>query len=200
MLLLVLPLCLFAGGSIDSSTAAATPGTPVEGEPFVDHLFSTPAEYEAATGSALPAFNESPMMTERVEAGELPALTERLPKDVQVVRPPYEYGSYGGPLHDYAYPESGGYFSLMVEAQVQGLGTYPPDTRVIYPNLVKSWEQSNEFKTFTLYLREGMKWSDGDDFTADDFVFYYEDVLKNPDLTPTVVNQYKPGGGQSPLV
>ena len=33
-------------------------------------------------------------------------------------------------------------------------------------------------------LRRGMKWSDGQPFTADDFVFWYEDVYQNKDLVP----------------
>src|SRR5204862_5086051 len=31
----------------------------------------------------------------------------------------------------------------------------------------------------------GMKWSDGQPFTADDFVFWFEDLYQNKDLVPT---------------
>ena len=41
-------------------------------------------------------------------------------------------------------------------------------------------------REYTFKLREGMKWSDGKPFTADDIVFAYEDVLSNEDLTPDV--------------
>ena len=30
-----------------------------------------------------------------------------------------------------------------------------------------------------------MKWSDGKPFTADDFVFWFEDIYRNKDLVPT---------------
>ena len=43
---------------------------------------------------------------------------------------------------------------------------------------------SEDGREWTFYLREGMKWSDGDDFNADDFVFQYEDVIMNEELTP----------------
>ena len=36
-----------------------------------------------------------------------------------------------------------------------------------------------------MHLRRGMKWSDGKPFTADDFVFWFEDIYRNKDLVPT---------------
>lgn len=40
-------------------------------------------------------------------------------------------------------------------------------------------------RRFTLHLRRGHRWSDGHPFTAEDFRYYFEDVLSNTDLTPT---------------
>jgi peptide/nickel transport system substrate-binding protein len=42
-----------------------------------------------------------------------------------------------------------------------------------YPNVIKSYEYSEDYKVWTFHLREGMKWSDGDDFNADDITFWY---------------------------
>lgn len=39
------------------------------------------------------------------------------------------------------------------------------------PGLAESWEASNDGKTFTYTLREGLEWSDGTPLTADDVVF-----------------------------
>ena len=44
---------------------------------------------------------------------------------------------------------------------------------------------SRDGKVTTLLLRRGMKWSDGQPFTADDFVFWFEDVYQNKELVPT---------------
>jgi len=40
-------------------------------------------------------------------------------------------------------------------------------------------------RAWLLQLRRGMKWSDGKPFTADDFVFWFEDIYRNKDLIPT---------------
>jgi peptide/nickel transport system substrate-binding protein len=43
-------------------------------------------------------------------------------------------------------------------------------------SLVTSHEVSEDGLEYTFHLREGVRWSDGEDFTADDFVFSYEAV------------------------
>jgi peptide/nickel transport system substrate-binding protein len=46
------------------------------------------------------------------------------------------------------------------------------------PDLAESWEVSPDGKTYTFHLREGVKWHDGSDFTAEDVKFTY-DLLRN---------------------
>lgn len=46
-------------------------------------------------------------------------------------------------------------------------------------DLAKSWEISQDFLTYTFHLKDGIKFSDGSDFHAEDVVFTYETVQKN---------------------
>jgi len=129
--------------------------------------------------------HQAPMLQDRVRAGKLPSLEERLPVEPLVIQPVEEIGQYGGTWHRVAVgPGDAGIINsrLSYEALVRWAG--PTDVSKVVPNVIKAWEVSPDATTFTFHLRKGMKWSDGEPFTADDFVFYYEDVLLNEDLTP----------------
>jgi peptide/nickel transport system substrate-binding protein len=52
------------------------------------------------------------------------------------------------------------------------------------PNLAKSWDWSEDGHKLTMHLIEGAKWSDGDPFDADDVMFYWEDNVVDPNVSP----------------
>ncbi len=47
-------------------------------------------------------------------------------------------------------------------------------------DLAESWSMSEDALSYTVKLKEGIKFSDGSDFTADDVVFTYNEVKANP--------------------
>ncbi len=60
-----------------------------------------------------------------------------------------------------------------------GLTAHDGENQVI-PGLAESWEFDKETCTYTFHLREGVKWHDGQAFTADDVKFTIEAIM-NPD-------------------
>src|SRR5207245_238874 len=82
------------------------------------------------------------------------------------------------------------------EAAAQGtkLGDWDYTGTKLVPNIARAWEVSPDGKITTLQLRRGMKWSDGHPFTADDFVFWFQDVYNNKDLVPTPLSVMTIGG------
>ena len=55
---------------------------------------------------------------------------------------------------------------------------------LIIPNVLRDWEFSEDGRTITMSLRAGMKWSDGQPFTADDIVFWLDDFVRNDPISP----------------
>lgn len=177
----------------DDSTMASDGG--MEGtEPYVDHLFATIEDFEAFAGSAIDGFGESPMLAELVASGDLPAVEERLPVEVAVVRPKDEIGQYGGEVRVIGFYEAAGAFSGLTEGMQMGLFMMDPDYSAFHANIARDWELAADGMSLKVHLREGMKWSDGDDFTTEDVQFWHEDILQDPELTPDVEERFKPGG------
>lgn len=149
-------------------------------------------DYEEAAGKKITEFNEAPMLAELIREGKLPPVEERLPEEPRVIEPLEEIGQYGGTVNlvDFGNPLGWALANWKAERLFKVL----PDLQTIVPNVAKGYEYSEDYKKCTMFLREGMRWSDGHPFTADDFVFWYEDVLLNEDLTPAIPAWAKPGG------
>ncbi len=127
-----------------------------------------------------------------VDAGTLPPVAERLPEDPFVVDMVDGIGKYGGTWRRAIRARSAWAFWYYVikENEVR----YDPQITKILPVMMKDYKVSADKKTFTFYMRPGMKWSDGDDFTADDYEFWWKYVINNDDLTPAKPNWLLAGG------
>ncbi len=52
------------------------------------------------------------------------------------------------------------------------------------PGLAKSWETADGGREWTFHLREGVRWSDGEPFTADDVVFTFQAICDEATAAP----------------
>ncbi len=127
------------------------------------------------------AIAEVPMFKAKVESGELPPMEERLPAEPLVVDFDTEVksiGKYGGDLRILmGKAKDTRQMAVYSYARVVGYG---PDFK-IKPDIVKSFEVKDG-REFTFTLREGHKWSDGEPLTSEDFRYFWEDMVKHPEL------------------
>ena len=133
-------------------------------------------------------FKEAPQLAELVKAGKLPPVEQRIGQDPLVVKPLREIGKYGGTWRrgfTGPFDTSNGHRA----AQNDKLLYFDYTGTKIVPNIARGWEVSPDGKVTTLLLRRGMKWSDGQPFTADDFVFWFEDVYQNKELVPDAADR-----------
>ncbi|MEX2355778.1 MAG: ABC transporter substrate-binding protein [Thermaerobacterales bacterium] len=65
-----------------------------------------------------------------------------------------------------------------------------PDSGSFEPKLATSWEQIDDL-TFRVHLREGVKFHDGTELTAEDVKFHYERIAEGPRELYIVTDQYK---------
>ena len=129
-------------------------------------------------------FKEAPMLAEQVKAGKLPPVDQRLPADPLVVPVVERTGQYGGVWRRaFLGPAD---FNNYVRVVYDALARFSPDGAKIEPKVAAGWQSSPDFKTWTIRLRKGARWSDGAPFTADDIVFWYKDVVLNKDLMPAM--------------
>ncbi len=126
---------------------------------------------------------EAPMLAELVSQGSLPPVEERLPIAAHraVIEPLEELGRYG----------------LSWRTMYRGPGDWPWFTRTVgheqlvqwnrawndlEPGIARSWEVQDGGRTYLFRLREGMRWHDGERFTAQDFRFWYDNVVTNSEI------------------
>ena len=151
----------------------------------------------AAPETAMDATHEAPMLHEKVLAGELPPLDERIPAEPLVIEPYNEIGQYGGTWHRFDTSTTGDHLTMSMYG-------YSPvhwvkDGLDKRPGLAKGWDFNEDKTEYTLSFREGTKWSDGEPFTVDDFLYWWEDMVLNSDHSD-VPPDYLISGGETATV
>jgi peptide/nickel transport system substrate-binding protein len=89
-----------------------------------------------------------------------------------------------GPLPNtlHPYPDSAAYTNAWTDVAIliwdAGLLDLDANTLEYAPYMASEWNVSADGKTFTFKLRDGLKWSDGQPITVDDFVLAWQNASK----------------------
>ena len=115
---------------------------------------------------------QSPVLDRPVAEGKLPPVHVRTGPEPAVLAGVDGTGTYGGTWYRVANSIRdvrliGGRMAGSTLLRWSPLG-YP-----VLPHAAKAFEQSADGREFTIYLRRGMRWSDGHPVTAHDFEFYF---------------------------
>lgn len=190
-----------AASTVIASCAPAA--TTVPSRPVAEPTATTaggaaqPVAEATATSAAQPTVEiakEAPMLEELVKTGELPPLVDRLPANPMVIDLPWSTpGKFGGTLRTYLTDTSARTFTQYM------YGASPlhwmDGASTTGPGLVDTWEVNEDASEWTFHFREGLKWSDGTPFTVDDILFWWEDMVNNPDHSEQIPNWALTGGG-----
>ena len=182
-----------AGGAASGATSAPPAATASTGG-------AAQATTQPATGAtsaplkASGSFKESPLLAEQVKAGKLPPVEQRVPQNPYVI--PHAWvtpGKYGGTLQltstdltssvicNYMYGHS--ILRLLKDGQEIG------------PGLAESWEHNADTSQWTFHFRKGLKWSDGQPWTVDDIMYWWEDMVLNEQHPATAPDETKSAKG-----
>jgi len=191
-----------AGLVIASCAPAAPPA--VEPEPQDVAPTTPPVEREVAatptarviqdvTATPVPTlvtskYNEAPSLADMVAAGDLPPVEERLPVNPLVLSGVDGIGKYGGRLRKFA-PDPGWTGHFLEEQYGHSALRWIDDGLGIAPGMCDEWSTNADNSEWTVHIREGLKWSDGEPVTTADIMFWWEDLVNHtepsyPDSVP----------------
>jgi peptide/nickel transport system substrate-binding protein len=194
---------LFSGGQTEVEDSAQPEKTTAAGKSTVAEAIDSTtfidpnipdSWYEAPKSASqwgIRSFNESPILAARVKQGVLPPVEDRLPVEPPVIETYAKVGKYGGDVVVWGTSLNWGsdlrYFNIPPAA-----GHPAPDGSKMLPHLVEDWVYTDQGKTLTIYLREGLKWSDGHPFTSADYTGWWKHVANNATLTAVAPPDRKP--------
>lgn len=146
-----------SGGA--NTTTGPTSGTAAGSTPAV----STDATTSATAGTAAKTTVASQIDTAGIKKGG--TIVIGATSDVRTLNPVLVSDTSSGEITDLVF---------------DGLTNIDPDTLQAVPNLATKWDVSADNKTYTFTLKQGVKWHDGQPFSADDVKFSY-DLYMNAD-------------------
>ena len=151
-----------------------------------------------ARGAFAQDYKESAFLQAQVDSGALPPVAERLPENPLVITPFERVGQQGGDWNHALV--GGGSLSMLVRYQgYEPLVRFKPDWSGIEANVAESYEVNAEATEYTIKLRKGHKWSDGQPFTTADVQFWYDAYFIDAETNQGGNSWWSAGGEKAKL-
>jgi peptide/nickel transport system substrate-binding protein len=172
-----------------SAPAPSQPSTPQA----APKLAATPAPAQAAAPTTAPA---APAAAQPTAAAAAPTTAPAAAAKPGMMRPVETPPKRGGILKIAGGTVTTAHFDLHQGAAAHPLTQLynnlvrkdiPSGFRQLIPDLAERWETSTDGKTYTFFLRDGVKWHDGSPFTADDVVATFDRFITPPPGTTITV-------------
>ncbi|MGI8869269.1 MAG: ABC transporter substrate-binding protein [Mycobacteriales bacterium] len=133
-----------------------------------------------------------------VKGGKLPPVDKRLPAHPYVI--PHKWmqaGKYGGTMNSYVFSSQG---TAKADSNREWFYGHSPlrylnDGLGITGGLVEKWSPNKDTSEWTFKFRNGLKWSDGVDWTTRDIQFWWEDIVLPGHDAQTPPDETKSGKG-----
>ncbi len=172
--LLSLLLCLIWAGCLGSKSDNGNRNAATESHQAQESSTAPPTIEPSILANR--TFQEAPMLAEKVHSGKLPPVSERLPENPLVLVPVEEIGTYGGTLRRAMETDiiNESTVSRTFSESLMAFERPLPNSPQL--NLAESYEFIDEGRSLVVKLRKGIKWSDGEPFTVEDILFWYEDM------------------------
>jgi peptide/nickel transport system substrate-binding protein len=172
---------IVAAGAVTAACGAPATDMPMpdDDEEMAEPTATPQPEPEEEKEAAPPSqYTESAMMTEMVNAGDLPPVDDRLPPSPLVLETVDGIGQYSD-MMTLVYPgEKTGNWGLYNHSDA--LVKWKKDFSTHRAALAESWEWNDDGTEVTVHIRKGIRWSDGEEFvTVDDWMFWYNDMVRN---------------------
>ncbi|MFA9441428.1 ABC transporter substrate-binding protein [Uliginosibacterium sp. sgz301328] len=136
------------------------------------------------------AYTQAPMLD---AVKDLPPVDQRLPSQPLVIKPLGTPGIYGGTLRTVlrANADQNG---ILRTIGSQGLMHWKMDVNGVEPYVAESLAVNPSGTEYTFRLRKGMRWSNGEPFTADDVLFAMNDLVASKEFYSQAPDAYLVNG------
>lgn len=140
-------------------------------------------------------FQQAPALDDQ----DLPPVEERLPETPYVI--PHNWvqpGKYGGVLNMNVFGTTGAGQANSDREFFYGhsMLRYLNDGQDLGPGLVEEWESNDDASEWTFHFRKGLKWSDGEPWTTENIIWWWEKFVLEQKMAVTPPDDARSGSGE----